>query len=65
MARRPRKPEMGISGIIWALILIVWIIYGCIFGTAFMWRNPKANTMSIVREFKNVITFEKMDCYQK
>jgi len=31
----------------------------------YMWRNPKANSMMALRDFKYVVTFEKLDTYQK
>jgi hypothetical protein len=30
----------------------------------FQWRNPLANEMSFFRDFKEVITFKKMEKYQ-
>ena len=32
---------------------------------SWMWRNPKANTMTCLRDFKHVIVFDKMETYQK
>jgi len=51
--------------------IAVYIIYGLItiystiFCMSWMWRNPKANTMTCLRDFKHVIVFDKMETYQK
>jgi len=45
------------------LILIMGIIL--ILNMIFMYRNPKANSMSLYREFINVVTLQKLPEYQK
>ncbi len=45
-------------------ISIVVIVYLMINWGIFQWRNPLANEMSFFRDFKEVITFKKMEKYQ-
>jgi len=46
---------------LFAMALFFWLTAA----TIFMWRNPKANSMSAYREFKSVMRFEKLDTFQK
>ena len=53
-----------IGELVFTMFLIA-SMYMSISTCIFMWRNPKANSMCIIREFKQVVTFEKLATYQK
>lgn len=46
-------------------ILICFLFYFLVSSVVFLWRNPKANQMTVYSEFFNVIKFEKMEEFQK
>lgn len=50
--------------IVAGLTLILFFLYMAFATFVFEWRNPKANRMSLVREFTHVVKFEKMEKYQ-
>lgn len=39
-------------------------LYLGIASAVFRWRNPTANRMTVIREFRSVLTFQKLDVYQ-
>jgi len=45
-------------------VTLVAMIFFSVVITAFEYRNPLSNKMALFRNFKEVVTFQKMDCYQ-
>lgn len=46
------------------LITLITVIYLSIAFAVFQWKNPLSNEMSFYRDFKSVITMQKLDKYQ-
>lgn len=46
------------------LVLVLALCYWALASFVFEWRNPKANRLSLVRDFVHVVKFEKMEKYQ-
>ena len=59
------KTKNKIGEFIGGLLFIIIMIYTTIYCPIWMWRNPKANSMTCIREFVNVIQFNKLNEYQK
>lgn len=45
--------------------LIAALVYVALANAVFMWRNPTANSMSFYRDFVPIVTWQKMDGYQR
>ena len=39
-------------------------LYWSVAASAFQWRNPTANEMTLIREFPAVLTFQRLDASQ-
>ena len=56
-----KSEKVLIATMLFYIVIVLYTLCFCIF----QFRNPRANFMMTIREFTNVITFEKMECYQK
>jgi len=52
------------SDLMLLFLVVCLMIYWSIASIVFLYRNPTANCMAPLREFKQVVCFERMEVYQ-
>lgn len=55
----------GLGGCIATALAVFVFFYMSAAWMAFQWRNPTANSMSLYRDFVEVITWKKLPQYQR
>jgi hypothetical protein len=64
--KRYRRQEkvLALTGLGTFCLVLLLGTYWATAAFCFQWRNPKANSVQLIREFPSVITFQRLDRYQ-
>lgn len=60
------KRKQLIELFVWSACVVIplGLLYLAVAANVWAWRNPKANQMTVWREFGSVVTFKKLEKYQ-